>query len=165
MLQSKTELEARLGMNQEILNKPGFDGQIADTEKRIADLKVMVNSAFTYLGMKNELLFKNVHLNRVRIQLQEVVKTTGELKDVFKFSYGGRDFKRLSLSEKVRAGLEAAEMVKQLSGRNYPTFIDNSESICVIDNVRPTSQLIFALVEKGKPLSVTSKVTALRKAA
>lgn len=90
----------------------------------------------------------------VEIALHEVVKSTGEVKDVFKFTYGGRYYNRLSLSEKIRAGLEVSELVKRLTGRNYPVFIDNMESVDELTNVRPTGQIIMAKCVRGAALTV-----------
>jgi hypothetical protein len=148
-------------------NKPNgvdYSSLIKETEQRINRLNSKISSAAMYIAKKNELLFSSLNMNRVGIQLNEVVKATGEIKDIYRFTYEGREYKRLSLSEKILAGLEVTELIKRLSDRDYPTFIDNSESICTIDNVRPSSQLIFSIVAKGKPLSVTYSETALRKA-
>ena len=93
-------------------------------------------------------------MNRVEISLYDVVKTTGERKDVFKFTYGGRRYDRLSLSEKIRAGMELSELMKRLTGRNYPVFVDNMESVDDLNNVRPTGQVIMAKCVSGAPLAV-----------
>ena len=163
--ESKNTLDANIAMLTETINKPDFAEQITKNEAHISRLKLLVSQAILYAGVKSELLFKPLAMNNAQLQLFEVVKSTGEIKDTFKLTYNGRDYKRLSLSEKIRAGLEITELVKKLSGRGYPTFIDNSESICVIDNVRPVSQMIFSSVAKGKPLTVTFKESSLRKAA
>ncbi len=163
--QQKHELEMQLEMHQAVLDKPDFKARIAETEAMLKHLKGAVSNAVMYMGKKNELLFQDLNMNRVKILLYEIVKSTGEIKDTFKFTYNDREYKRLSLSEKIRAGLEVAELIKKLSGRTYPTFIDNAESVCVIDNVRPASQLIFSIVEKGRRLTVAQKELALRKAA
>jgi hypothetical protein len=42
----------------------------------------------------------------------------------------------------------------RLSGRCYPTFIDNGESISVVDNVRLTGQTLFSKVQKDRPLTI-----------
>ena len=84
----------------------------------------------------------------------DVVKSTGEVKDVFRFTYEGRDYICLSHSERIRAGLEVAELIKRLLGVEYPTFIDDVESVPVIDNVRPTGQVFIAKVIKGTALQV-----------
>ena len=72
----------------------------------------------------------------------------------FKFTYNGRRYDRLSLSEKVRAGMEVSELVKRLTGRNYPVFVDNMESIDDLENVRPTGQLLLAKCASKAALSV-----------
>ena len=82
------------------------------------------------------------------------MKTTGERKDAFKFTYDGRRYDRLSLSEKVRAGMEVSELIKRLTGRNYPVFVDNMESIDDLANVRPTGQVIMAKCVSGAQLQV-----------
>ena len=88
-------------------------------------------------------------MNRVEISLYDIVKSTGEFKDAFRFTYGGRRYDRLSLSEKVRAGMEVSELIKRLTGRNYPVFVDNMESIDDLANVRPTGQVIMAKCVRG----------------
>ena len=93
------------------------------------------------------------HLSRVSVQLHEVVKTTGELKPVFRLLYDGRPYPVLSTSEKIRAGLEIASLVNRLTGVDYPIFIDNAESITHFD--RPAaSQVFVARVTAGEPLAV-----------
>jgi len=161
--QKKHDLGIQLEAHQYVKDKPRFTDQINETEKEISRLKVLVNDAAFYIGRKNELVFKNLNMNRVKILLYEVIKSTGEIKDTFKFTYDGKEYKRLSLSEKIRAGLEVAELIKKLSGKDFPTFIDNIESVNPIDNVRPTGQLIFSFFEKGQPLTVIKRDTALRK--
>ena len=58
------------------------------------------------------------------------------------------------LSEKIRAGLEVSELIKRLTGRNYPVYIDNMESVDELSNVRPTGQIIMAKCVRGAALTV-----------
>ena len=88
------------------------------------------------------------------------MKTTGEVTDVVRFTTEGRSYICLSHSEKIRAGLEVAELIKRLLGVQYPTFIDDVESVPVIDNVRPTGQVFLARVIKGAALQLQSSDTA-----
>ena len=90
----------------------------------------------------------------MEISIYDVVKSTGEVKDTFKFTYGGRRYDRLSLSEKIRAGMEVSELVKRLTGRNYPVFVDNMESVDDLANVRPTGQIIMAKCISNTALQV-----------
>jgi hypothetical protein len=50
--------------------------------------------------------------------------------------------------------MEVSELVKRLTGRNYPVFVDNMESIDDLENVRPTGQLLFAKCISRAELSV-----------
>src|SRR5690606_13457123 len=93
------------------------------------------------------------HLNRVSIQLHELVKTTGELKPVFRLQYDGKPYAVLSTSERIRAGLEIASLINKLTGVDFPVFVDCAESVTHFD--RPAaSQLFVSRVVKGEPLSV-----------
>ena len=74
-------------------------------------------------------------------------------------------YDRLSLSEKIRAGAEVSELVKRLTGRNYPVFFDNMESVDDLSNIRPTSQMILAKCVRNAELSVRAGGTAMPKAA
>lgn len=132
----------------------GFDKQIAGINGEIAEKKKRIADVIVYAGKQAEMIFSALRLNRVEISLYDVVKSTGEWKDVFKFNYSGRRYDRLSLSEKVRAGMELSELVKRLTGRNYPVFVDNMESIDDLENVRPTGQVIFAKCISRAALSV-----------
>ncbi len=119
-----------------------------------------------YISKRVELSLARLKMNRVAISLYDVVKSTGELRDVFKFTYEDRPYVCLSGSERIRAGLEVAEMVKGLVGVNYPVFIDDAERVPVIDNVRPSGQIFVAKVVKGAALSVqTASATPAAQAA
>ncbi len=133
---------------------PDFDARIGEAQERIGTLKRKIASAVVYLSKRAELTFAPLKMNRVEISLYDVVKTTGELKDVFKFTYNGRRYDRLSLSEKIRAGMEVSELMKRLTGRRYPVFVDNMESVDDLNNVRSTGQIILAKCVSKTPLQV-----------
>ena len=120
----------------------------------IQQKKELLSALAFYISKRVEINFSKLKMNRVAISLYDVVKTTGEVKDVFRFTYEGRDYICLSHSERIRAGLEVAELIKRLLGVVYPTFIDDVESVPVIDNVRPTGQVFIAKVIKGTALQV-----------
>ena len=116
--------------------------------------KKLLQDAALYVSKRAELTFSQLKMNKVEISLYDVVKSTGEAKDTFKFTYGGRRYDRLSLSEKIRAGMEVSELVKRLTGRNYPVFVDNMESVDDLANVRPTGQIIMAKCISNTALQV-----------
>ena len=134
--------------------QPDFDAQIIQAQKEIKDLKVLISNVIIYARKRAELTFEALKMNRVAISLYDVMKTTGEQKAAFKFTYNGRRYDRLSLSEKIRAGMEVSELVKRLTGRNYPVFVDNMESVEDLANVRPTGQVIMAKCVHGAALAV-----------
>ena len=159
---SRTEL-VELNSKVEVLSKmvqssPEAAGkQEQDIERMRASIqqkKELLSALAFYITKRVELNFSRLKMNRVAISLYDVVKTTGEVKDVFRFTYEGRDYICLSRSERIRAGLEVAELIKRLLGITYPTFIDDVESVPVIDNVRPTGQVFIAKVIKGAALQV-----------
>lgn len=150
--QAEAELGALCG-NTENCPKD-FDQQIKQDEADIQTLKKHLADVAAYVSKRAEMTFSQLKMNRVEIALYDVVKSTGEVRDIFKFTYGGRRYDRLSLSEKVRAGMEVSELMKRLTGRNYPVFVDNMESIDDLANVRPTGQIIMAKCVNGAPLQV-----------
>ena len=87
------------------------------------------------------------------LKQRAMIKSTGEIKETWKFTYEGRDYRCLSHSEKVLAGMEMVELLKKLLGRCYPVFADDTESI---DNIpRPSGQSFLARVARGQPLKIT----------
>ena len=133
---------------------PDFDREIAQANASIAEIKRKMANVIAYISKRAELTFSQLKMNRVEISLYDVVKSSGEVKDTFKFQYGGRRYDRLSLSEKIRAGMEVSELMKRLTGRNYPVFVDNMESVDDLANVRPTGQIIMAKCVSGAALQV-----------
>ncbi len=131
-----------------------IDRQIGQANRQIAALKKQIANAALYVSKRAEMLFSSLKMNHVEISLYDVVKSTGEIKDAFKFNYAGRRYDRLSLSEKIRAGMEVSELMKRLTGRNYPVFVDNMESVDDLANVRPKGQVIMAKCVHGAELSV-----------
>ena len=144
-----------------------YDGKIGSIEAEITARKKLIADVALYVSKRAELLFSSLKMNRVEVSLFDVVKTTGEMKDAFRFTYNGRRYDRLSLSEKIRAGMEISELVKRLTGRNYPQYVDNMESVDDLSNAKPTGQIIMAKCVRGAPLSVRvpAQVQSMPKAA
>lgn len=111
-----------------------------------------------YTGVKVRLLSDIIHshLNDVTIELQKVIKSTGELKDAFDIKYKGVDFKNVSRSEKMKVGLEISNLIRNITNFNYPLFFDNAESITRYDAPKGV-QVIEVRVVEGSTLSINSK--------
>lgn len=133
---------------------PDFDKEIQQARDTIGEIKRTMTDVVSYICKRAELTFSQLKMNKVEISLYDVVKSTGEAKETFKFTYGGRRYDRLSLSEKIRAGMEVSELMKRLTGRNYPVFVDNMESVDDLANVRPTGQIIMAKCISNTALQV-----------
>ena len=161
------DCRVQLAAAQQVLSAApeDFDERIHKIEQEITEKKIIMKDVILYMSKRAEMTFSKLALNRVKISLYDVVKTTGELKDVFRFTYNGRRYDRLSLSEKIRAGAEVSELVKRLTGRNYPVFFDNMESVDDLSNIRPTSQMVLAKCVRNAELSVRAGSTAMPKAA
>jgi DNA repair exonuclease SbcCD ATPase subunit len=142
------------------------DADIVSVKNSIKSKRELEDAIKSYISVRMNLMVEGFGpLNRIKIVLYEAVKKTGAVKDVFKFSYDDKPYRYLSLSEKVKAGLEVSELIKRLTSRNYPVFIDNSESVPVIDNVRPSGQIIISQVVRGAPLEVAGAMDSPGKAA
>ena len=142
-----------------------LDGEIAafeDEKRRYSDITASLEE---YVSKRSELLSRELKMPNVSITLFEPVKTTGELKSVFRFAYKGRDFASLSLSERTAAGLEICALMRRLTGLNFPVFIDNSESVADFDMSVLPRQTVFLRMVKNAPLSVRCMNRAVTKAA
>ena len=150
------QIEAELSAlkNTVIPAEEEFETKIQAAQKQIAEQKEAVACLLQYIAKRVELTLAQLQMNRVSISLYDVVKSTGEVKDVFRFEYRGRRYDRLSLSEKIRAGMEVSELMKRLTGRNYPVFVDNMESVDDLNNVRPTGQVLMAKCVRNADLNI-----------
>ncbi len=125
------------GREVELLAKADeIPAKIEDIKKNLAiltaretDIKKLINAANQFAAKRAELTLQSLKMNRAAISLFSLVKSTGELKDDFKFTYDGKDYQWLSASERIKAGLEVANLLVRLTGLQYPTFIDNAECI------------------------------------
>ena len=125
-----------------------------DTE--IRTLQDKITAAKAYQSERAALLFAPVHMHKAGLKLYEAMKESGELRDVFKLTWDGRDYVRLSLSERMRCGLEVVELLSRLSGKRYPLFVDNTESLCDLGAAQHTGQMILARVVARQTLQVKS---------
>ena len=156
------KLSAEISVLSEQTTEPPADqtdtlNQIQAPQREKEDI---LSALAAYIAKRVELGLSRLRMNRVAISLYEVAKTTGEIRDVFKFTYEDRPYVCLSGSERIRAGLEVAELVKGLVGVDFPVFIDDAERVPVIDNVRPSGQIFIAKVAKDVKLTVQTASAA-----
>ncbi len=111
--------------------------KIEEIKKAIRQKKVLLTAAANYAAKRAERTFEKLSSGPVKVQLYEVLKTTGEVKDVFRFTYNGRDYRRLSRSEKALAGIYTVEMVNM---RMAPPPAPGSMSPGIHPKIPPASQ-------------------------
>ena len=125
---------------------------IAGNNARKKDLSELINAVGAYIAAKAEITLSQLKMEHAAIKLFDVVKTTGEVKDVFRFTYDGKDYRWLSTSEKIKAGLEVSAMLSRLTGLVYPVYIDNAEGITT--KLAPIKSQVILAYAKNCPLTV-----------
>lgn len=129
--------------------------QIAEKET----LESLTNSIFVLDSIKAfrakeaELQAEKVQalFDTLSIRLFEKQKN-GEMKNTFEIMMDGKPYRKLSLSEGIRAGLELREVLSKQSEVIAPVFVDNAESITKFK--QPTGQLITSRVVAGQELKI-----------
>jgi DNA repair exonuclease SbcCD ATPase subunit len=137
-------------------DKTKLQDDIRKTNEKIETNKAALEALNEYIGeyAKMQAGQLNKYFNKVSIQLFEVTKTTGEMKPKFKLLYDEKTIEVLSLSERIRLGLEVSNFIKVATDTAYPSFIDNAESITHYDKI--PGQLFTATVVEGLALTVES---------
>jgi|GEM_PF-1061829 len=117
-------------------------------EQQISEIKILIEYAKAFNSKKLELEAAeiNKYLNKVSLQLWKIVQSTGEVRDDFKILYDGKEFNVLSYSERIKAGLEIANLIMGLTNIKFPIFIDNGESITTY--TAPDTQIIETRVKE-----------------
>lgn len=84
-------------------------------------------------------------------------KGDGEIKPDFEIEMDGKPYRKLSLSEGIRAGLELRDVLSEQSGIVAPCFVDNAESITKFK--QPNGQLIICRVVANQELKIETDTT------
>lgn len=141
-------------------NNAGVDKKIKEAEEgiknsknKIAQLNLAIDAGKQYNSIKVKKQAEQIgeHLNKVTIQF-ETVNKDGEIKDKFAILYDGKEFNKLSNSEKIKAGLEISNLIMNLMNVKLPVFVDDAESINSIPELK--TQMISASVTKDKEIKV-----------
>lgn len=131
----KTEKETLESLNESIF----IIDSIKDFRAKEAELQ----------AKKVQDLFGNLSINLFKVQ------KNGDIKPDFEIAMDGKGYKKLSLSESIRAGLELRDVLSEQSNVIAPCFVDNAESITKFKE--PNGQLIICRVVEDKELEVVSK--------
>ncbi|GED35063.1 AAA family ATPase [Brevibacillus centrosporus] len=137
IIQAKTDEEATLASRNESVFI--LDAIKAFLAKEAEMQATKVQELFTTLSIR---LFKQN-------------KGDGELKPDFEIEMDGKAYRKLSLSESIRAGLELRDVLSQQSGIVAPCFVDNAESITRF--TQPNGQLMTCRVVAGQELKIETE--------
>ncbi|MFW2500445.1 AAA family ATPase [Clostridium diolis] len=126
---------------------------IRNSKNKIEQIKLAIDAAKQYNSIKLKKQSEQIkpYLDKVVIQFEKLTKD-GELKDDFKIVYDGKEFNKLSASEKIKAGLEIANLLINIQNLHFPIFVDDSESINVVPEL--DTQMIKARVTLDKEVKV-----------
>ena len=95
----------------------------------------------------------NKYLDKVDIQFCRENKTNDKITECCDIYYEGREYKKLSKSQQVRACLEISNLFNNLSKIKAPIFLDDAESVTDINQITNT-QMIISLVIKYNTLEI-----------
>ena len=164
-----TGIQAQIQTVQELTDDKKLKDAYTQQEiykEQILKYKNILSALSEFVCKRTELAVADLQMPNVKIKLFDVVRSTGEVVNVFKFTYKGRDYTTLSLSEKTLAGIEITAMIRKITGIDCPVCVDNTESIAAFNSVSMPSQTLLLRFVKGQPLAVQSRnnVTMLRPA-
>lgn len=160
------KLESEIEQIQKLMDSlpKGQKEALAQLDEEIRIVNDQITAAKAYQSERAALLFAPVRMHKAGLKLYEPVKESGEMRDVFKLTYDGRDYIQLSLSERVRCGLEVMELLSRLSGKCYPLFVDNTESYCDLGAAQHNGQTILSRVVPRQTLQVNAVQAPQKKA-
>lgn len=155
VLEAETRRQALLKQAEK--NKAELDKKKAEfqaLEKKETHIENQISFMKIFNSQKSAIMNRMLskHLSDISIKLEKAVVTTGEIKECFEILFRGKELNVCSTSETIKAGLEISQMIRELSGLNYPVFVDNGESIT--NYVSTATQTIETKVVKNSKLSV-----------
>jgi DNA repair exonuclease SbcCD ATPase subunit len=148
------EIEAARRHNEKLVKDQEKNAEdIKNSKNKIEQLKLAIDAARQYNSIKLKKQSEQIkpYLNKVTIQFEKITKD-GELKDDFKIVYEDKEFNKLSASEKIKAGLEIANLLINIQNLHFPVFVDDSESINEVPEL--DTQMIKARVTLDKEIKV-----------
>lgn len=148
------EIDAAVKHNEKLVKDQELNIEnIRNSKNKIEQLKLAIDAAKQYnsIKLKKQSAQIKPYLDKVEIQFEKLTKD-GELKDDFKIVYEGKEFNKLSTSEKIKAGLEIANLLMNIQKLHFPIFIDDAESINVIPEL--DTQMIMAKVTLDKEIKI-----------
>lgn len=117
-------------------------------KKELINYMDIEEAAIKYEQKENEMLRDKVNtlFDTIQVSIFEEQKN-GDYKESFDVCIGEKKWYQLSTGERIRAGLEVANVISNLYDFECPTFIDNAESVS--GSVETARQTILAYVSNS----------------
>ncbi len=147
-------IDAAIKHNKSLVEEQKLNQEkIQNSKNKIEQLKLALDAAKQYnsIKLKKQSAQISQYLDKVDISFEKLTKD-GELKDDFKINYEGKEFNKLSNAEKIKAGLEIANLLINLQNLHFPVFVDNAESINEVPEL--DTQMIQAKVTTDNEVKV-----------
>ncbi|MEV3094720.1 ATPase, partial [Paenibacillus larvae] len=131
-----------------------------DEESTLASLNesiFIIDAIKAFSAKEAEMMADKVEdlFTTLSIRLFKQNKGDGEIKPDFEIEMDGKPYRKLSLSESIRAGLELRDVLSQQSEIVAPCMVDNAESITRFK--QPNGQLIVSRVVPGQELTIETE--------
>lgn len=152
-----TGIEAQIQAIEDMTDEQKLKNAYAEQDiykEQILKYRNILNALSEFACKRTEIAVAGLQMPNVKIKLFDVMRSTGEVVGVFKFTYKDRDYATLSLSEKTLAGIEITAMLRKITGLDCPVCVDNTESIEAFHPVSMPSQTLLLRFVKGQPLTV-----------
>lgn len=129
----------------------------ADTLASLNESIFIIDSIKAFSAKEAEMMADKVQALFITLSLRlfKVNKGDGEIKPDFEIEMDGKPYRKLSLSESIRAGLELRDVLSQQSGIIAPCMVDNAESITRFK--QPNGQLMTSQVVPGQELTIETE--------
>lgn len=115
--------------------------------------QVKIATRLNFIIIQEQMKKVKDYLKNVTIEFSGVDENTGEIIDVYEIKYKGRKYEKLSKSYKLRADIEIANLINQVTEIKTPMFIDDVESITGI-SISSGTQTMMAIVIKYNELEI-----------
>ncbi|GIP38606.1 hypothetical protein J31TS4_18860 [Paenibacillus sp. J31TS4] len=155
------ELDSILVAIREQQQRDQLAGQIEQAKAAESETLASRNESIFILDAIKAFYAKEAELQAAKVQdlfttlslrLFKENKGDGEIKPDFEIMMDGKPYRKLSLSEGIRAGLELRDVLSQQADIVAPCFVDNAESITRFK--QPAGQLIVCRVVANQDLKI-----------
>lgn len=143
--------EYKLKLSQQTSSTEQLESEkekLQQIKKDLINYMDIEEAAIKYEQKENEMLRDKVNtlFDTIQVSIFEEQKN-GDYKESFDVCIGEKKWYHLSTGERIRAGLEVANVISNLYDFECPTFIDNAESVS--GSIETSRQTILAYVSNS----------------